>query len=230
MNSGPAVRIAGIIERIDADEDVPRPARLGEAQREAEEDRVARGHVGDRDAVARRHPSALRCRSVSAEPPNARRSSGRTMCRSASSAAIARAAFELDAVALAVIDRQRDDGKARLAREPRADHRVRARPTAGRPHSCSQLEPEPGRRPEHQRVERERSATTIAMLSPEPEPLNGSAAGSAMNNGSDGMNEPDGAHRQLGDSLRRRRVSRHSQSIASSEVSGSDATSPPQPG
>ena len=61
---------------------------------------------------------------VSADPPNARRSSGRTMCRSASSAAIAPRRLELDPVALVVIDRQRDDRKAPLARDAGADHRI----------------------------------------------------------------------------------------------------------
>jgi hypothetical protein len=49
---GPAIGIARIIERIDADEQVARAARLGKAEREAEEDGVARRHVGDRNALA----------------------------------------------------------------------------------------------------------------------------------------------------------------------------------
>ena len=48
----PAVGIARIVERVHADEDVVRTGRLREGEREGEEDRVARRHVGDRDPAA----------------------------------------------------------------------------------------------------------------------------------------------------------------------------------
>src|SRR5204863_3724529 len=47
----PAIGIARIIERVDADEQVARPARLGEAEREAQKDRVARGDISDRNPL-----------------------------------------------------------------------------------------------------------------------------------------------------------------------------------
>ena len=46
------------------------------------------------------------------------------MWRSASSAAIRVRRLELDPMALAVIDRQREHGEALLARQPGADHRI----------------------------------------------------------------------------------------------------------
>ena len=61
-----AVRIARVIQRVHADEDVRAFQHLGPGQREREENGVARRHIGDRNAV--RHlvrPSALsapRCR------------------------------------------------------------------------------------------------------------------------------------------------------------------------
>src|SRR5689334_13002054 len=45
---GPAIRIAGIIESIHADEDVQRTACLRKPKGEAEEDRVARRDIGHR--------------------------------------------------------------------------------------------------------------------------------------------------------------------------------------
>ncbi len=64
---------------------------------------------------------------VSAEPPNGRRSSGRTTWRSApSAAAIRRGGLELDPVALAVIDGEREQVEAGLAGERGGDHRIEA--------------------------------------------------------------------------------------------------------
>src|SRR5882672_2339352 len=41
----PAVGIAGVVERVHADEEVVRAEDLGPAKRERQEDRVARGHI-----------------------------------------------------------------------------------------------------------------------------------------------------------------------------------------
>ena len=60
----PAVGIARIIERIDADVDVARAVRFGEPEREAEEDRVARRNVGDRYSLAQ---AVLRDRDVAGQ-------------------------------------------------------------------------------------------------------------------------------------------------------------------
>ena len=49
---GPAIGIAGLVERVHADEDVLGAQRLGPGERVAEKDGVARGHVGDRNAGA----------------------------------------------------------------------------------------------------------------------------------------------------------------------------------
>ena len=49
---GPAVRVAAVVERVDADEDVLGAERLGPGERKGQEYRVARRHVGDRNAVA----------------------------------------------------------------------------------------------------------------------------------------------------------------------------------
>ena len=49
---GAAVGVAGVVDGVDADEDVGRAAHLGHRQGEAQEDGVAGGHVGDRDLAA----------------------------------------------------------------------------------------------------------------------------------------------------------------------------------
>jgi hypothetical protein len=46
---GPAVGIAGVVERVDADEDVRRAEHLGPSHGDGQEDRVAGRHVGARD-------------------------------------------------------------------------------------------------------------------------------------------------------------------------------------
>ena len=43
---GTAIGISGIVEGVDADENVARVEHLGPAERESEKDRIARGHVG----------------------------------------------------------------------------------------------------------------------------------------------------------------------------------------
>jgi hypothetical protein len=47
---GPAIGIAGIVERIDANEDAARAEHFGPRQCEGEKDRIARRHVGDWNA------------------------------------------------------------------------------------------------------------------------------------------------------------------------------------
>src|SRR6476469_3069231 len=47
----PAVGIARIIESVHSDEDVARPARFGESERQAQKDRVSRRHISDRDTL-----------------------------------------------------------------------------------------------------------------------------------------------------------------------------------
>jgi hypothetical protein len=47
-----AVGIPAVVERVHAHEDVVRAEHLGPRERERQEDRVARGHVGHRDAAA----------------------------------------------------------------------------------------------------------------------------------------------------------------------------------
>jgi hypothetical protein len=49
----PAVRVAGIIHGIDANKEIPGPQHLGPAQRQRQEHRVARRHIGDGYALAR---------------------------------------------------------------------------------------------------------------------------------------------------------------------------------
>lgn len=48
---GAAVGVAGVVECVDADEDVAGAGNLGEGEGEAQEDGVAGGNVGDGDAV-----------------------------------------------------------------------------------------------------------------------------------------------------------------------------------
>jgi hypothetical protein len=49
---GPAIRIAAVVERIDAQKNVARIERLGIGQRQREEDCVAGRHIRDWDATA----------------------------------------------------------------------------------------------------------------------------------------------------------------------------------
>ena len=47
----PAIGIAGVVERIDAEKNVACAQHLGPGQRKGEKDGVARGHIGDGNAV-----------------------------------------------------------------------------------------------------------------------------------------------------------------------------------
>ena len=76
---------------------------------------------------------------VSADPPNAVRSSVRTTWRSAQLAGDRPRRVELDPVALAIIDGQREQLEALLAGKRRADHRIepaRKQHHRGFPHSA----------------------------------------------------------------------------------------------
>ena len=109
MNSGPAVGIARIVERVDADDDVVGAEHLGPAERERQEHGVARRHVGRGNLVGSIGRSFGTGRSlVSDEPPNADRSTSISMCRATPSAPRDRARrLDLARVALAVADGQR---------------------------------------------------------------------------------------------------------------------------
>lgn len=48
----PAIRVAGVVNGIDAAEDFLRTQHFGPAQRHTEHDRIARRHIGDGDALA----------------------------------------------------------------------------------------------------------------------------------------------------------------------------------
>ena len=119
----PAIGIAGIIERIHTDVNVARAARFAQAQRKAQEDRVARWHVGNRDPLT--HP-ILRDIDVAgqrraAESPQVERQDdvpvGKLRCDSARR-------VQLDAVTLPVVDRQRRDLEPGFARERGAHHGI----------------------------------------------------------------------------------------------------------
>ncbi|MNT50566.1 hypothetical protein D3C72_1874920 [compost metagenome] len=57
---GTAIRVAGIVHRIDPDEDIARTQHLGPAQGQGQEHGIARRHIGDRNAFggAFRHRDA----------------------------------------------------------------------------------------------------------------------------------------------------------------------------
>ena len=78
-----AVGIAGVVERVDADDDVVRAEHFGPAERQRQEDRVARRHVGRRDVVRHRSadPWAPECRSSATIRRTRDRSTSSSMCR-----------------------------------------------------------------------------------------------------------------------------------------------------
>ena len=120
---GPAVGITRIVKRVDPDEDVARAAGLGQPQRQAQKDRVARRHVGDRDALAY---SLLGHSNIAGQ----RRAPERTKVEGQHDMAVGEVggdparSVQLDPVALVVIDRERDDRETPFARDRRADHRI----------------------------------------------------------------------------------------------------------
>ena len=113
-----AIRIAGVVDRVDADEDVAGLQRLGPGQREGQEHGVARRHVGDGMPCAdlgRIAPCLGTAMSaVSAEPPNSRRSMRTMRCSAAPSAPATRArGLQFHAVPLAVVERQARSTRSR---------------------------------------------------------------------------------------------------------------------
>ena len=86
---GAAVRIAGVVERVDADDDGLGAEHFRPGHRQRQEDGVARRHIGRRDVAARRarDPSGSRRR----RPARSRRSStdgtSSSRCRATPSAA-----------------------------------------------------------------------------------------------------------------------------------------------
>ena len=49
---GSAIRIAAVVERVDADENIKSADRLGEGKRKRQEDRVAGRNIGDWDVIS----------------------------------------------------------------------------------------------------------------------------------------------------------------------------------
>ena len=120
---GPAVGIARIIECIDPHEQVARAACLGKAEREAEEDGVARRHIGDRNTIA---DAVLGNRNVGGQRRPAERAQVERQHDMAVGAARRNlpSRVQLNPVPLAIIDAERHHAKSPLPRQRRADHRV----------------------------------------------------------------------------------------------------------
>src|SRR5260370_7276465 len=105
---GAAVGVSGIIERVDADENVRGLENLGPGQREGEEDGVARGNVSDRNFLAHLGSWArLGHGDVAGERGMAELAEVEgddAVLSSAEAGSNASGAIELDAVALAVVE------------------------------------------------------------------------------------------------------------------------------
>ena len=121
---GPAIGIARIIERIDADEQVARPRSLRPAQGETEEDRVACGHVSDGNIVAdaalghidirgQRRPAECRQVERQDDMPLRPQRAGYAACGG-----------QLDLMPLVIVDRQREEIEPGFARVAGGDHRI----------------------------------------------------------------------------------------------------------
>ena len=124
----PAVGIARIIQRIDPDEQVARARRLRPAEREAEEDRIARRDIGDGNAAALFGADAILGHG---DIVGQRRSAeGRQVERQddvafgAEHIGDAARGRQLDTVALVIIHRQREHAISLLPRAGGGDHRV----------------------------------------------------------------------------------------------------------
>ena len=108
--AGAAVGVAGVVDGVDADAQVARAQALGHGQRVRQEDGVARRHVGHGNVVRVLHVAALRHRDVRrqrAGAEDAQVDGGHAVRRSAERLRHFRRAFELHAVALAVVEAQR---------------------------------------------------------------------------------------------------------------------------
>ena len=107
MYSGPAIRIAGIVDCIDADDDLVGDDDLGQRQTEAQEHRVTRGNVRDRDpcAAVLGHCDSRIGERRAAEL--AERHANLAMCSGAERVRHAPRGRELGSMALAVVERER---------------------------------------------------------------------------------------------------------------------------
>ncbi|EAT09859.1 hypothetical protein SKA58_05360 [Sphingomonas sp. SKA58] len=121
---GPAIGIARVIERIDADEDVARPRDLRQPQCQRQEDRVARWHIGDGDVAA--HPTLghgyVGRQRRSAKGGEVERQDDVT--DRVERLRHARGGAQFDAMALVIVDRQREEAITRLARQRTRHHRI----------------------------------------------------------------------------------------------------------
>src|SRR5450759_1645481 len=133
---GAAVGVAGIVERIRADDDLRRAPRLGKGEGEGEEERVSRGHVRHGDPrlperLLRNADRAVRQRRT------AERAEGRDRDHAVRGNAVvpreSARRLQLDAVALAVVEGERVDGPAPARRERETRRRVE---TAGEEHDA----------------------------------------------------------------------------------------------
>ena len=128
----PAVRVAGVVERVDAEDDGLGADHFRPAERQRQEDGVARRHVRGRNVRQRRASRSfgISPSPTSAEPPNAARSTSSSMWRATPSARgdLARARLDLARVHLTVAHRQR----VQLVARPLAPSRPRCRSRARR--------------------------------------------------------------------------------------------------
>ena len=122
---GAAIGIAGIVERINPDEHIARPRRLGAGRGQRQEHQIARGHIGDGDIIA--HPALGHVDRIgqrrSAEGPQVQSDLG--VAHQPQPRGNPAGGFQLQPVALAVIHAERMNGKALLPREGRRDHRIK---------------------------------------------------------------------------------------------------------
>ena len=126
----PAIRIAGVIEGVDADEDVGALQHLRPGQRQRKEDGVAGRHVGHRDAVAHlverprlgySHVRRQRGSAERVEPNLHHQALLHTQRRR-----YPRRRIQLEFVPLAVIERDRVAGKAIAPSQRQAGGRIEA--------------------------------------------------------------------------------------------------------
>src|SRR2546423_6608679 len=106
----PAIGIAAVINRVRADENVRRAEDLAPGESVGEEDRVARGDVGDRNIhfvlcpAIFRHGNVIRQRRTA---ENAEIDSSNTVVADARTSSHASSGVQFELMALAVIERQR---------------------------------------------------------------------------------------------------------------------------
>ena len=129
-----AIRIARIIERIDADIDVARARGLGPAEREAEEDGVARRHIGDGDIVAHTVLGHVDIGGERRSAECAQVHRHHDMAFRAQRRGDAAGGGEFDLVALVIVEGERVQPIPRLARKRGRDHRIES---AGNQYNCN---------------------------------------------------------------------------------------------